>query len=205
MAANVCFASAGNPYVCGGMLAIAILMEIFDGSGGGGNGKGKGEGPKEGGAGGGQDIPTIHGGPAKESEEGKAAREAQAADAVKRGPASNLGSAPGLPAGGVDLGSENAKSNISCNGGAGRIRCSIIDLPKSERYFYGYPAITRLVSAPTKGALTACAVEIDKQLEIAGIAVKDGSAYFAFVHNSKGTQEIGGKYASFADACDRVK
>lgn len=47
LAANVCFASGGNPYVCGAMIALAVLMDIFDGSGDGGgeDGKGGGDGP----------------------------------------------------------------------------------------------------------------------------------------------------------------
>jgi len=38
LASQVCFASGGNPYVCGGMLVVAVLMELFshhgDGDGG---------------------------------------------------------------------------------------------------------------------------------------------------------------------------
>ena len=202
LAANVCFASGGNPYVCGGMLALAILMEIFDGSGGGGNGDGPGEGPKEGGAGGGQTAPTISGGSARESDEAKAEREQQAQVAAKRGPASNLGIGQGVG----NLGTANAKSNISCNGGAGRIRCSVIGIQESERFFYGHDVITQLASTPRAGAVTACLVEVAGKVEIAGIAIKDGAKHHVFAHNpTKGTQQVPGAYGSPEEACKRIQ
>jgi hypothetical protein len=43
MAAQVCAASGGNPYVCAGILVVAILMNLFKGGGGGG---GDGDGPE---------------------------------------------------------------------------------------------------------------------------------------------------------------
>jgi hypothetical protein len=49
LAAQVCVASGGNPYVCGAILIVAMLMDLFKGGGGGGDGdgdgKGKGTGP----------------------------------------------------------------------------------------------------------------------------------------------------------------
>jgi hypothetical protein len=47
MAAQVCAATGGNPYVCGAMLVVAILMNLFKGGGDGdGKNKGSGEGPE---------------------------------------------------------------------------------------------------------------------------------------------------------------
>jgi hypothetical protein len=48
LATQVCVASGGNPYVCGAMLIVAMLMDLFKGGGGDGDGKGKGarEGPE---------------------------------------------------------------------------------------------------------------------------------------------------------------
>lgn len=51
MAAQVCASTGGNPYVCGAMLVVAILMNLFKGGGGGdgdgdGKGKGSGDGPE---------------------------------------------------------------------------------------------------------------------------------------------------------------
>jgi predicted nucleic acid-binding Zn-ribbon protein len=64
LASQVCFASGGNPYVCGGMIVIALLMDMFGGKGGGGDGAGPG--PNEpGGGGGGKtiDVATVPGPP----------------------------------------------------------------------------------------------------------------------------------------------
>lgn len=43
-ASQVCAATGGNPYVCGGMLVVAILMNLFNSGKGDGNGDGKGDG-----------------------------------------------------------------------------------------------------------------------------------------------------------------
>ncbi|NEH61405.1 hypothetical protein [Rhizobium ruizarguesonis] len=44
MASQVCAATGGNPYVCGAMLVVAILMNLFNSGNGDGNGDGKGDG-----------------------------------------------------------------------------------------------------------------------------------------------------------------
>lgn len=209
MAANVCFASGGNPYVCGAMLAVAIFMEIFDGSGGGGNGDGdgKGEGPKEGGAGGGQSVPVVSAGPPSETLAGKAERIASAQQAVQQGPAMNLGKAVARASGDGNLGAAAANSNVSCNGANARIRCAIDGVPESDRHFFGPGAITKLASHPVEDAIAACLRKrADGSLEVAGIAIKDGAEFHTFGHNpQKGTQELGGTSRSFEEACRKVR
>jgi hypothetical protein len=46
-AGQVCLSSGGNPYVCGGILVLALLMNLFGDKGGGGGAKGDGTGPGE--------------------------------------------------------------------------------------------------------------------------------------------------------------
>jgi hypothetical protein len=207
MAANICFASGGNPYVCGGMFALAILMEIFDGSGGGGNGDGPGEGPQEGGAGGGQSVLTVSGGPPSEAPSDKQARQARANEAVGRGPDENLGEAPVHAAGGANLGAAGTKSKVLCNGSSGRIRCSIDGVPESDRHFFGPALVTKLATQPVPGVIVACLNKRrDGTLEVAGIAIKDGNNFFAFAHNAqRGTQELGQGWSSFEAACSKIQ
>lgn len=48
MAASMCAASGGNPYVCGTLFVLAMLSSLFQKGGGDGDGKGDGKGPSEG-------------------------------------------------------------------------------------------------------------------------------------------------------------
>ena len=50
MAASMCAASGGNPYVCGTLFVLAMLSSLFQKGGGDGDGKGDGKGRSEGSA-----------------------------------------------------------------------------------------------------------------------------------------------------------
>jgi len=191
MAANICFASGGNPWVCGGMLAIALIMEIFDG-GGGGKGDGAGKGPP-GGAGGGN-APTVSGAPPREGKSEGDARTAAGSKEIEQGPATNLGRS-------ANLGDPNVVSNAFCNGAAGQITCFIKNTPESEVFFDGNERLTQLAKSPRPGAVTVCN---DGQAKIKAIVVSDAGKFYLYVHNDKGTlpeEPVGSPQV----ACAKVK
>lgn len=189
MAANVCFASGGNPYVCGAMLFVAILMAIFDGSGGG-----KGKGPEDGdkdsptGSGG---SPTISVGPSREGAPEKEARETAADQAIARGPSENLASPDGDP-------------DATCQGvPVGQIRCRLKSKPGSERFFGGDPLLTRVARNPGPGLVVVCKGEGNATIK--GIAVLDRntSTYSAFGY-TRGEQERVANINTKEEACKKI-
>ena len=188
MAANVCFASGGNPYVCGAMLFVAILMEIFDGSGGG-KGKGPGDGDKDSPTGSGG-SPTISVGPSREADPEKAAREKAADQAIAKGPSENLATPGGDP-------------DVTCQGvPTGQIRCRLKSKPGSERFFGGYPLLRRVALNPGPGLVVVC----KGSATIKGIAVLDRetNTYSAFGYTRELQQEPIAKLASSVEACGKI-
>jgi hypothetical protein len=192
MAANVCFASGGNPWVCGGMLAIALIMEIFDGGGGGGKSDGPGKGPP-GGAGGGS-APTVSAGPPSEGKSAGEARNAAASSEVSQGPSTNLGKT-------ANLGDPNVKSDAYCNAAAGQVVCFLQSTPGSEVFFSGDSRIALLSQTPHPGAVTVCT---DKGGKISAIVVAEGAKQFLYVHNDSGTLPAD-TVATASEGCAKVK
>ncbi|MGU3463574.1 hypothetical protein ACLBXO_01860 [Methylobacterium sp. C33D] len=188
MAANVCFASGGNPYVCGAMLFVAILMSIFDGSGGG-KGKGPGDGDKDTPTGSGS-TSTISVGPSREGDLEKEVREKTADQAINRGPSENLATPGGDP-------------DVTCQGvPTGQIRCRLKSKPGSERFFGGDPLLTRVARNPGPGLVVVC----KGGSGIKGIAVRDGDTnnYSAFGYTRELQQEPIAKLKTSAEACNRI-
>lgn len=194
IAANVCFASGGNPYVCGGMLAVAILMKLLDGGGGGGgDGKeqGKGKGPPPGGAGGG--MPVVSTSSKPEAKEDREARERNEKQAIEAGPSANLGKS-------ANLGTPGVVSDAQCNGAEDEIRCFIRNKDGSERIFSGQPAISQLARAPRQSSVTVCG----PTTEIHGIALVTTGGVRAFAYNEAGSKDLG-VHKDVATACAKIK
>lgn len=186
MAANICFASGGNPYICGAMLFVAVLMDIFDGSG---SGRGDGGGADKDRATGTGGSPTVSNGPGRESKQQREAREKTAEHAIAKGPSENLATPGGDP-------------DLSCQGvPTGQIRCRLLSKSGSERFFSGDPLLTRVARNPGPGLVVVCKGDST----IKGIAVLDRetNTYSVFGY-TRATQERIANVRTKEEACGKI-
>jgi hypothetical protein len=190
MAANVCFASGGNPYVCGAMLFVAVLMEIFDGSGGG-KGKGPGDEDKDSPTGSGG-SPTISAGPNREGEPEKEAREKAADQAVAKGPSGNLATPGGDP-------------DTSCQGvPTGQIYCLLKSKSGSERFFGGDSLLARVARNPGPGLVVVCKSRDNSTIKGIAVLDRETNTYSAYGYTKDEQPEPITRQPNKDVACDQI-
>jgi hypothetical protein len=191
MAANVCLASGGNPYVCGAMLFVAVLMDLFDGSGGG-KGKGPGDGDKDSATGSGS-SPTISVGTGREGKQEKEAREKAADQAIAKGPGENLGTPGGDP-------------DASCQGvPTGQIRCRLLSKSGSERFFGADPLLIRVARNPGPGLVVVCKGEGNSTIKGIAVLDRDTNTYSAFGYTREKQPEPITKLSTSEEACRKIE